>query len=316
MTTPPTPFALVLRNHLTHWGTQHFEHGWTDGEHGWVLDKALAHRNLFDPAWTAYVEGRRHRWFHALNSSQAFAVNLFAPLAAHPALAVDVWCELVPHGSAVPPERVEVRFERDSRDLGCAEMLGESRRPTQVDVVLEATWPGRASAFVLVEVKLAETGFGACRGPSDPTRNPTVHPCHDFTAVQANPDERCWLAALEGRRYWALMAAPGGFAPAGDERGRCPFQGGLYQLLRGWALAAALRQRGHAASVGACVHPRNTAVGQLPVPIAGRGEVTAAYDALAEEHLVRVDPGALVARCAPVQGADWADYMRERYLLA
>jgi hypothetical protein len=195
-------------------------------------------------------------------------------------------------------------------------MLGESRRPTQVDVVLEATWPGRASAFVLVEVKLAETGFGACRGPSDPTRNPTVHPCHDFTAVQANPDERCWLAALEGRRYWALMAAPGGFAPAGDERGRCPFQGGLYQLLRGWALAAALRQRGHAASVGACVHPRNTAVGQLPVPIAGRGEVTAAYDALAEEHLVRVDPGALVARCAPVQGADWADYMRERYLLA
>jgi len=38
-------------------------------------------RNLFRQEWWHHIQGLEHRWVRALNSSQCFAVNLFANLA-------------------------------------------------------------------------------------------------------------------------------------------------------------------------------------------------------------------------------------------
>jgi len=80
MQTNPRPrFAEVLKDHLATWARD-LEHFQADGVHPWVLDPSASALNYFGGhEWQALVAGKRHLWSHALNSSQAFAVNLFAP---------------------------------------------------------------------------------------------------------------------------------------------------------------------------------------------------------------------------------------------
>ena len=53
----------------------------------WVLAEAHRTRNLFSQEWWHHIQGFEHRWVRALNSSQCFAVNLFATLAKDPSAA-------------------------------------------------------------------------------------------------------------------------------------------------------------------------------------------------------------------------------------
>jgi hypothetical protein len=57
------------------------------GRISWVLKQQHQKKNLFDPRWWEYIVGSEHRWARALNSSQCFGVNLFAPLKRDPQLA-------------------------------------------------------------------------------------------------------------------------------------------------------------------------------------------------------------------------------------
>jgi restriction endonuclease-like protein len=87
----------------------------------------------------AETHRHEHRWFRALNSSQAFAVNLFGPVASDRRLARTLFDELAPRRSTEPTDEVQVHLEYTPDD-GPA-WLGErsSRRPTQVDVAFRAT---------------------------------------------------------------------------------------------------------------------------------------------------------------------------------
>lgn len=72
-------FAKQLQAHLANWA-QNADGFRDDGHHPWVLEPSASTLNYFGgKEWEALLSGQRHRWGHALNSSQAFAVNLFGP---------------------------------------------------------------------------------------------------------------------------------------------------------------------------------------------------------------------------------------------
>jgi hypothetical protein len=64
-----------------------------------------------------------------------------------------------------------------------------------------------------------------------------------------------------------LSSAKSGLAIVADQRGGCPWQGGLYQLMRNWALARAILDRGLATSIklAVCMHPDNHAAKRLVI---------------------------------------------------
>ena len=57
------------------------------GKVSWVLKHDDRKLNLFRKDWWEYIAHAEHFWARALNSSQCFAVNVFAPIADDPALA-------------------------------------------------------------------------------------------------------------------------------------------------------------------------------------------------------------------------------------
>jgi hypothetical protein len=128
----------------------------------WVLRPQFRELNLWDPRWWSFIAGKEHRWARALTSSQCFAVNLFAPLAADPALARRVLARLRPDHLLAEADTVEVALEfTPSRAPG---WLGESGHATQVDAAFVVRRDGGPIGYLLVEVKLGERKLGACRG--------------------------------------------------------------------------------------------------------------------------------------------------------
>jgi hypothetical protein len=119
-----------------------------------VLPVAERWRNILDPirsAVRAYLEDHPeielHRYFHHLNSSQAFALNLFFPYL---------------EGA---PEQARIMF----RALGQEGTL-EDRQWKLEDVPDEAeesnidvTWVSTSKTRTLCEVKLTETSFGKAK---------------------------------------------------------------------------------------------------------------------------------------------------------
>jgi len=149
-----------------------------------VLKKEHRERNLFDPRWWRYIAGQEHRWASALNSSQCFAVNVFAPLAEDSDLAKAVWARIYPHRPLDPADTVLVEFEHTPQ--GADEWLGERRQQTQVDVFFTVRRGETTVGHLLVEVKFTETEFGECRGAKPPTAkragNPDRSRCLDLGA--------------------------------------------------------------------------------------------------------------------------------------
>jgi hypothetical protein len=114
---------------------------------------------LFDPAWRNLLQSE-HFGFESPDSSQAFALNIFAPFVHNSDLAREVLNRLLP-GVVSAQEEVTVLFEQSFADV--AKHLNEQGIATQVDVVFSINGTGPARRL-LIEVKLAEEHFGSCKG--------------------------------------------------------------------------------------------------------------------------------------------------------
>lgn len=240
-------------------------------EGGISRDHVLLHesreKNLYDPGWWDLIRGKEHRWARALTSSQCFAVNLFAPLVHDPELARRVFERLFP-GRLEAGSSVEVCLEYAPPETGV--WLGEAGQTTQVDACFVISKDRRPVAYMLIEVKLAETGLGTCRGAKGPEMvgkgNPDSDRCEDFGKLRSSPETLCWMATDHRRKYWDWLADTDWFdlehIPDSDG---CPFRDGLDQLMRNAVLARALMVDGGAAwaEVAVCVHPGNDSAHRL-----------------------------------------------------
>jgi hypothetical protein len=174
-----------------------------------------------------------HRWVLHVRSSQAFALNLFAPLdeagrrnvlgyLGHQVLRAD------------PPE---FEYSDDSDRLG--ESSQRNRHPTQVDVVLRGTGASGERVVALIEVKFTEIDFSRCSAYDNPA-NPTRDVCQSPGLFGSEPD-RCFQLANHGhgrRRYAGYLSGIPVNTPSGPRSdGGCLVRRGLNQPMRNLALA-------------------------------------------------------------------------------
>ena len=316
-------FVKQMKQHQVRWAAANGLHPGAT-ENGGSRDHVLLHeqrkQNLFDPNWWELISGKEHRWARSLTSSQCFAVNLFAPLVDDPALAKQVFEGLFPHRIEAGTT-VEVALEFAPEETG--KWLGESGQTTQVDACFIVSRNGAQVGFALVEVKLAETGFGTCRGakPTDKngSGNPGSNRCKDIGQVRHSPETQCWMVTKHGRRYWEWLADTEWFeldhVPYIDG---CPFRDGVYQLMRKAVLARALMVEAGAewAEVAVCVHAGNHAAHQLKYPVAGAIDaVDAARSIAPKAGFQPLSPSAIVSaiEASDASYSEWARWMRSRY---
>lgn len=333
MSVPRQPFAIEMRKHQLQWALDDPDRRSAlrdrKGELSWVLQEQHKKLNMFQSDWWKHIEGSEHRWAAALNSSQCFGINLFGPLAGNKRLARQILQQLLPRRGIGPEDEVAVCFEHTPQ--GAAQWLGEKGQATQVDVFFEIRRAERAFGFVLVEVKLTETGFGSCRGWNGKHKvkdrkgsagwlNPRRTRCENVTELIKSPKTNCWLVEKEGRTYWTALADPS--STLRMERvghgNACPFRHGLYQLMRNRVLADELTRKlpGTWAEFAVCHHPDNDALSGLEEPVAGSSNALQAFRSLSSPDAVRdwnarevVD---LVGE-ADSKLADWRDWMLRRY---
>jgi hypothetical protein len=179
------------------------------------------------------ARGLDHRWVLHVRSSQAFALNLFAPLdeagrrsvlryLGHQVLRAD------------PPE---FEYSDDSDRLG--ESSQRHRHQTQVDVVLRGTGASGERVIALIEVKFTETDFSGCSAYDHPA-NPARDVCQSPGLFGSEPD-RCFQLANHGhgrRRYADYLSGIPVNTPSGSRSdGGCLVRRGLNQPMRNLALA-------------------------------------------------------------------------------
>jgi hypothetical protein len=235
-----TPFAQdLLRRMLRRSGrTSPMLPRWQDGLHPEVVAEA---ERLVDAGPLPL-----HDYARALNSSQAFALNLFLPfrVGRTDGLAAFLSERL---GRRVTVTGVALEYY-GSGDL-LAEINGANPGPedrlTQADVAVHLRDADGRPDLLLVEVKLTEGGFTACGGARS-RGNRDLGPCDD-AATFFDAHARCYLRrpyrASRDRRYWELFARAHGSLreafPGADEVGPCPFRGDWQQPMRNHALALA-----------------------------------------------------------------------------
>ncbi len=190
-----------------------------------------------------------HDYAHALNSSQAFAMNLFLPLRLGRSAPFE---ELLGQefGFEVEVEGADLEFI-GSGDL-LAEIPGAEPREhdklTAADVAIHLRDREGRAGVLLVEVKLSEGGFTPCGG-IDSRGNRDRAPCLDAGLFFEDAD-RCYLRrpyrASRDRRYWSIFRQAHGSLraafPGAPLAGGCPFAGDWQQPMRNHALALAMEQ--------------------------------------------------------------------------
>ncbi|MBI4889134.1 MAG: hypothetical protein HY821_00825 [Acidobacteria bacterium] len=288
------PFKRMLRAHLRGLGGSH----------------------LFDPAWRGLLRGPEHRYFDEPHSSQAFTLNLCAPLALDAELAREflrVRCPGLPYQG----ERVELQVE--AAIPGAGKWLGEEGIGTSPDFLIRVEGRGGRMGYVLGEVKLTESEFGGCRGWFDerhpPSRNEERERCMDARRIARNPTGECYMARRFGRRYWEHVD----LARVSELAEPCPFREGLYQLMRNHALAKAAASEAPGvdwARFVVCPHAGNGAVRRLASPVAGSRDALEALRMIGGEDAAEVwDPRQMVEEVARLEPklAAWREWMMARY---
>jgi hypothetical protein len=293
------------------------------GKLSWILEFEQRKRNLFRPSWWDYIKGFEHRWARALNSSQCFAVNLFAPLkessdAGDSVPARKMLETLLPARSLSEQDSISVDFE--FTPPGSAAWLGERGQATQIDVCFQIARSGRCYSYVLVEVKFSEASFGSCRGWKPKSDNPDPGRCLDVSAIMAPPHSKCWLVESEGRKYWDIMSRRKSTIQqdAISQVDGCPFRFGLYQLMRNRVLADELvYQKGAAwADFAVCFHADNQKVLALPEPVSSTSNVFEAFRFLSSPDAVldwNAEKVLGVIRSNDDRLGDWERWMYDRY---
>ncbi|RLV47717.1 hypothetical protein D9V37_16345 [Nocardioides mangrovicus] len=143
---------------------------------------------------------RAHRYLNHVRSSQAFALNLFAPLDDRGVRR----CFALLGIDAVKVEAPVFEYEDATDRIG--EASTRSRHLTQVDVVLQCLDSNALRHRVLIEVKLGETDFGDCSAFQNPA-NDALDVCHQPGMFGGEPS-RCFQLRNHGyghRRYWDLL---------------------------------------------------------------------------------------------------------------
>jgi hypothetical protein len=294
---PIESFDVKVRNHQLAWalngGVPVEALEVRRGRVSWVLKSEHRKLNLFRSDWWNYIAHAEHLWSRALNSSQCFAVNTFAPLADDCARARRALQLLLPTRNLRPEDRVSVRFEYTPDDA--TTWMGERRQPTQIDVYFQVTRSGQCIGHVLVEVKYSENSFGCCRGwaskPGAARRNPAPSRCLNASAIASSPQDNCWLAEEEGRRYWELISAPASSIRIEAIRlgGACPFRHGLYQMMRNRVLADELARHTEPAwaDFAVCRHPANDTVVLLDEPASALRNAIRAFQSISIDGALR-----------------------------
>jgi hypothetical protein len=262
---------------------------------------------LFDQNSRQLLGGRPHWGFDAPDSSQAFGLNLFAPLAHDPGLAKSALQRFVP-GLVSAGDQVSVAFEQSFEQA--SKILNEKGISTQVDVVFTISGL-EGQRYVLVEVKLAEEQFGGCKGWFDrdapPTKNPDRRRCGE---ALRDPNANCYMATKFGRTYWSHLSSI-----TTEIRGEpCPFRGSLYQLMRN-SLVARLIGRDCARFV-VCLHPGNHELMELDLPVFGHTDAGIAARAVLGNDAVTVwNSRDLVEHVAAADASlkGWRDWVVAQY---
>jgi hypothetical protein len=174
-----------------------------------------------------------HRWVRSVRSSQAFALNLFAPL-------TDAGVAQVIAGMGHPVAEVEsIIFEYEDESDCLAEASRRSPHRTQVDVLLRATTVTGQRVGVLIEVKLTESDFGSCSAFQSPD-NPSRATCGQPGLFGGDPNS-CFQLQNHGyghRRYAeALVDIPLTLPEPDAACGGCWLRRGNSQPMRNLALA-------------------------------------------------------------------------------
>jgi hypothetical protein len=201
-----------------------------------------AARNAFDDL---VARGLDHRWALHHRSSQALALNLFAPLGERGSSAAAVLLDL--GASAV--EAVE--FEYSDPDDRLGEISHRSVHRTQVDVVLRGTSAAGERVVALIEVKFTESDFGHCSAYEN-VANPRRDVCRSSGLFGDQPADCFQLANHgDGRRTYdtQLLGVPTVRPAGGADDGGCLVRRSLNQPMRNLALAHLLLNAGEAERV-------------------------------------------------------------------
>lgn len=200
------------------------------GEYPWILDEKHEDKSLWGPVH-ASLSDHEKRFLHSgvanLNSSQAFALNVLGGLQ-RTGLLVSALAPVIPHLA-----RANVEFE--VFDEGTRAFLGESdEHQTQIDALLTLTTEDGSMHGRVVEVKLTEPAFGACRGPhSEENERPEL--CEGSEPERA---AGCYLKTKHKRLYLDLIHhLPPAFSAVFGKDGRCPLSSDGYQVARNLLLA-------------------------------------------------------------------------------
>jgi hypothetical protein len=209
---------------------------------------ALAHERLA-------ADGLAHHMIAHVRSSQAFALNLFAPLDREGLRAVAAVLDV----DAVAVE--EPRFEWSDPDDELGERTHASPHATQVDVRLDCKTTDGATVVCLVEVKLSEPDFNPCSAWLS-SRNDRLDVCAS-SGPFGNDTDACFQLRNHDRDHRRSYDSALGplVAMSGDEGG-CWFRFGGNQIMRNAALARSLVTRGMAerAVVALCAPAAHRAI--------------------------------------------------------
>lgn len=284
--------------------------------------KALWLKNLWSPlAQERHLfpaDADLHKWVHHLRSSQAFAFNLFGPLAAGRPWARRAW-------KPIFGDVHHVQFEYPSDgDPGGDDPLCErtQERPhrTRVDVRVDHG----ATETTLVEVKLTEPEFGTCSAARD-AENPLRGTCTTPDLSLEQIAGACYLATTAGRSYFKRILAgdsllsPEGLQAFSDDG--CPLRSGLYQLARNLMIAQHLRANGRrvrfavvapSPALNPSLHSERSLLGSSDLESLLRSLVQEAdREAVQFVDFVRVVEGTPTDEPEP---AAWATYMKRKYI--
>ncbi len=205
-------------------------------------------------AYQALAETDRHGSGAHVRSSQAFALNLFAPLGPDELRSL---CRRlrIPAVSAGP-----ARFELGDPDSLLGEATAQSAHTTQVDVAIPAMLQDGTRHLLAVEVKLSETDFGHCTAWSARS-NDARHVCDTGLPFGGNPAVCFQLRNLDRgqrRRYDQHLR----FDEPTAQAAGCWFRFGANQIMRNVALLNAMRHAGEydSATLVLCAPFAHTAI--------------------------------------------------------
>ncbi len=182
--------------------------------------------------------GLIHNAASSVNSSQTFALNLFAPLT------TVAWTQIARH--CLADDRAEVtgvaQFEYVDPEDVLRESSRRSKHVTQVDCMVPVIRGDGTSHMMLIEVKLTEDGFSKCSA-FDSSRNDRKHVCATPLAFGGAPGQCFQLANHDKgqRRRYDIALGDLGAQPAGFG---CWFRDGGNQIMRNVALARTMIQSG------------------------------------------------------------------------